>query len=142
MNAYKSAGPCVIGGLRPLRITHVPEEDGTEGGRTEKESSESGKAETDPSAQGRLVVIDAGHQQKGNSEKEPIGPGAEQTKAKVAGGTSGCVSGLHEYDYPVLWMPGSGSAHIMRRYMDSAASGRLSSPRLRMNFPYGAQNLS
>jgi len=45
-----------------------------------------------------VVVIDPGHQGKGDSEKEPVGPGSENMKAKVAAGTSGKTTGVPEYE--------------------------------------------
>lgn len=51
-----------------------------------------------PDTAGHIVVIDAAHQEMADEEKEAIGPGAEETKAKVTVGTKGVSSGMQEYE--------------------------------------------
>ena len=53
---------------------------------------------TDKKELSQVIVIDPGHQGQGDSRKEPVGPGSSVMKARVTSGTTGCISGLDEYE--------------------------------------------
>ncbi len=64
-----------------------------------------------PGVAGKVVCIDPGHQSRGDSSPEPIGPGATETKARVTGGTTGIETRIAEYEV-VLQISMNLKAHL------------------------------
>lgn len=62
----------------------------------ETDAAEEPAEKSDAPAAGRVIVIDPGHQAKGNFETEALGPGSTETKIKVSSGTASCNTGEPE----------------------------------------------
>ena len=61
-------------------------------------STEESSQEISNAGEGKLICIDAGHQATPNTDTEPVGPGAEDKKAKVSAGNTGVTTGTEEYE--------------------------------------------
>ena len=83
---------------KPEEPTTVKQEETTtsknEQGSTSKVEAIPGQHRNPNSA---VVVIDPGHQRKGDSTKEANGPGSSTMKARVTYGTTGVATGVTEY---------------------------------------------
>ena len=47
----------------------------------------------------KIIVIDPGHQKKGDNKKEPVGPGSKKMKSRCTTGTTGKYSGILESEF-------------------------------------------
>lgn len=83
---------------KTLKVTvkEKPKEEVTSNHQTSSTTSSSSTTQYVASPNNRVIVIDPGHQGKGNSSLEPIGPGASTKKAKVAGGATGTSTKIPE----------------------------------------------
>ena len=75
---------------------YVKANGGSSGG--DDSSTEESTQETSNVGEGKLICIDAGHQATPNTDTEPVGPGAEDKKAKVSAGNTGVTTGTEEYE--------------------------------------------
>lgn len=86
----------------------VTEEDKTTSDQTDTDKEQkqddmaSDMTTEEPAANSHVVVIDPGHQGRGDSSTEPNGPGSSTMKARVAGGTHGTTTGVYEYQLTLV----------------------------------------
>ena len=71
--------------IKDAKSTNSTEDEKTENAQETKKSEKTAKNSNDK----KTIVIDPGHQTRGDPTKEPIGPGATETKAKVTTGATG-----------------------------------------------------
>jgi N-acetylmuramoyl-L-alanine amidase len=75
-------------------------EDATDTTEAEDSSDDTSEdtASTSNVGAGKIIVIDAGHQQTADTETEPVGPAATEEKAKATVGNTGVSTGVAEYE--------------------------------------------